>query len=75
MVTFSFLIFLFSIGWMIISWWLMRDLSVFVWGICLPIMVLSYIRGLVYLNLNEYEFFQDVEKLNISIDNHNKKIK
>ena len=48
LVIFSFLIFLFSIGWMIISWWLMRDLSVFVWGICLPIMVLSYIRGLVY---------------------------
>jgi hypothetical protein len=38
-------------------------------------MVLSYIRGLVYLSLNEYEFFQDVEKLNISIDNHNEKIK
>lgn len=75
MVTFSLLIFLFSIGWMIISWWLMRDKSVFVWGICLPIMVISYIRGLVYLSLNEYEFFQDVEKLNISIDNHNKKIK
>jgi hypothetical protein len=60
---------------MIISWWLMRESSVFVWGICLPIMVLSYIRGLVYLSLNEYEFFQDVEKLNISIDNHNEKIK
>jgi len=72
---FSFLIFLFSIGWMIISWWLMRDLSVFVWGICLPIMVLSYIRGLVYFHLNEYEIFQDVERLNISIDNHNQKIK
>jgi hypothetical protein len=25
--------------------------------------------------LNEYEIFQDVERLNISIDNHNQKIK
>ena len=72
---FSFLIFLFSIGWMIISWWLMRDLSVFVWGICFPIMVLSYIRGLVYFHLNHYEVFEDVKRLNVFIDNHNKKIK
>ena len=59
---------------MVISWWLMRDLSVFVWGICLPIMVFSYIRGLVHFHLNHYEVFEDVERLNLTIDNHNKKI-
>ena len=75
MALFSFLIFLFSVGWMVISWWLTRDLSVFVWGICLPIMLLFYIRGLVYFHLNEYEVFQDVVRLNLSIDKHNKQIK
>ena len=38
-------------------------------------MILFYFRALYYFALNDFSYFQDINQLNISIDNHNKKIK
>jgi len=33
-----------------------------------------YLRALTYFSLNEFDYFQDIGKLNKQIDKHNKKI-
>lgn len=44
------------------------------YGILLPLAFMFYLRGLTYFSLNDFDYFQDIEKVNKQIDKHNKKI-
>lgn len=45
-----------------------------VWATCGTGTVLCFLRAYVYFSMNDFEYFQDVKKLNAFIDRHNKKI-
>jgi hypothetical protein len=71
-----FIIFVFIICWI---WGLVlyaiTDIAIFiVLGIFGSIAILAFTRGYVYFTINEYDYFEDVEKLNKKIDRHNKRI-
>lgn len=39
-----------------------------------PLIVLSFTRGYMYFTMNDFDYFQDVVKLNKKIDKHNKEL-
>ena len=45
-----------------------------VWGTCGAGSVLCFLRAYVFFAMNDFDYFQDVKKLNAYIDRHNKKI-
>lgn len=60
--------------WGFIALWATEKKMWAVWGTCGAGSVLCFLRAYVYFAINDFEYFQDVKKLNAFIDRHNKKI-
>ena len=73
-VIFWFATFACCIGWSLIAWSATGKRSALIIGICGSLCVLSLLQCLLYLATNEFDYFQDIDKLNRRIDNHNKEI-
>jgi hypothetical protein len=60
--------------WGLIALWATGMKMWAVWGSCGTGCVLCFLRAYVFFAVNDFEYFQDVKKLNTFIDRHNKKI-
>ena len=71
-----FIIFAFTICWIwgLILYAITGYAYTIVLGIFGSIAILAFTRGYVYFIINEYDYFEDVQKLNKRIDRHNKRI-
>ena len=71
-----FIIFVFVICWIwgLILYAITSIAYFIVFGTLGSMAILAFTRGYVYFTINEYDYFEDVEKLNKKIDRHNKRI-
>ena len=60
--------------WIAVAYWVSNSYQAIVWGLFSPIILMFYGRACVYLKLNDFDYFQDVERLNKAIDKHNNRI-
>jgi len=60
--------------WAGFAFWATDKGFVFIYGALAPFSIMFFAKGYVYFVLNEYDYFQDVAKLNRHIDRHNKSI-
>ena len=74
MVIFMIITWLIAIGWGVIFNWIYGRVEYIIWSTCGIPAILLYLRGLVFFILNDFEYTQDVEKLNNYIDQHNQAI-
>ena len=60
--------------WAGVAFWATDQGFCFIFGSLGPLAMMFFAKGYVYFVLNEYDYFQDVSKLNKQIDRHNKNI-
>ena len=60
--------------WTGLGYWISADKNVWIWGILAPLVIMFFMRAFVFLSLNDFDFLQDIYKLNKKIDKHNKEI-
>lgn len=60
--------------WGFIAYWITESKFYPIWGTCGAGCVLSYFRAFIFFAMNDFEYFQNIEKLNAYIDKHNKKV-
>lgn len=60
--------------WAFIAYWITDSKFFPIWGTTGSGCILCFLRAYIYFCMNDFEYFQDVEKLNAFIDRHNKKI-
>lgn len=60
--------------WAVIGNWILKSTPFLLWGIIGSLVILSFGRAYVFFALNDWDYFQDVEKLNKFIDRHNKEV-
>jgi hypothetical protein len=60
--------------WASLGYWVSGWMEFISFGIFGSGCVLMFARAYTYFSLNDFEYFQDVEKLNKKIDRHNKNI-
>ena len=63
-----------SFIWSICAYFVTDKIGALIIGICGSICILSYFQAYLYFDCNEFDYFQDVEKLKRKIDKHNKDI-
>lgn len=68
------LAFLGIVAWGFIAFWITESKFFPIWGTCGAGCILSYFRAYVFFAMNDFEYFQNVEKLNAYIDKHNKEV-
>lgn len=66
--------FIAAVFWSIFWFWYTEKAAVLYIGIFGSAAFLSYVMAYLYFVLNEYDYFQDVEKVNRRIDRHNANI-
>jgi hypothetical protein len=60
--------------WSVFAWSVTQKAGALVLGICGSLCVLSFAQAFLYFACNEFDYFQDVDKLNRKIDSHNRDI-
>ena len=60
--------------WAFIAFWITEEKFYPVWGTLGSGCMLCFLRAYLFFCMNDFEYFQDVEKLNAFIDRHNEKI-
>jgi hypothetical protein len=60
------------ITWACIAYWITDSKFFPVWGTAGAGCCLCFLRAFVYFVINDFEYFQDIKKLNNFIDNHNR---
>jgi len=60
--------------WSFIGFWI-TEMNMFpIWGTTGSACFLCFLRAYIYFCMNDFEYFQNVEKLNAYIDRHNVQI-
>lgn len=60
--------------WSGVAFWATSKAYVLIGGLIGPAVIMFYGRGFVYFALNDFDYFQNVKKLNLAIDKHNENI-
>lgn len=60
--------------WSGVAFWATSKAYVLIGGLIGPLVIMFYGRGFVYFALNDFDYFQNVKKLNASVDKHNENI-
>lgn len=60
--------------WSGVAFWATSKPHVLIGGLIGPLVIAFYGRGFVYFALNDFDYFQNVKKLNLAIDKHNENI-
>mmetsp|Transcript_25040 Transcript_25040/g.38848 ORF Transcript_25040/g.38848 Transcript_25040/m.38848 type:complete len:519 (+) Transcript_25040:941-2497(+) len=60
--------------WSGIAFWITEEEYYLIYGVFGSATLILFARAFVYFALNDFDYFQDVEKLNKWVDKHNKKI-
>ena len=68
---FMFFAALFNFYWSYFAYTVINNFGVLIIGVCGTLCFLSYLQAYLYFVCNEFDYTQDVEKLNKRIDRHN----
>ena len=60
-----------SLAWTAVDYYILGDYRVFIGGILGFICIMAYLQGYLYFICNDFDYTQNVEKLNRRIDKHN----
>lgn len=58
--------------WAFIAFWITDSKFFPVWGTAGSGCILSFARAYVFFSMNDFDYLQDIKKLNAFIDNHNR---